>query len=206
MTIARTRVVEEEEREAIAPNTVYETDSSMSEGQVRIIEGKQGIRLVRYEATYRNGELVNREAIGSEVLEEPTPTRHITGVSDANSGAPQAASEPAPEPDSSGGFSGNYRTKMTVLTTWYNATHGGKDRDNPWYGYTSTGAKLRKGICATDPSVIPLGTWMYIPGYGRCLAADIGGAVKGKHVDLGFPESAGDSQWGMKTMEIYILD
>ncbi len=92
------------------------------------------------------------------------------------------------------------------MTTWYNASHGGKSRDDPAYGITATGVRVDKGICAVDPSVIPLGTWMYIPGYGLCLAADVGGGVKGYHVDLGFPESVGDPGWGKRVLDIYILE
>jgi 3D (Asp-Asp-Asp) domain-containing protein len=62
------------------------------------------------------------------------------------------------------------------------------------------------GICAVDPTVIPLGTRFYVPGYGTCLAADTGGLVKGMTVDLGFPEEAGNNPWATQTLDIYILD
>jgi 3D (Asp-Asp-Asp) domain-containing protein len=53
---------------------------------------------------------------------------------------------------------------------------------------TATGAVLQKGIVAIDPNYIPYGTRMYIPGYGFGLAADTGGGVKGRLIDLGYSD------------------
>ena len=51
-------------------------------------------------------------------------------------------------------------------------------------GTTATGLPVGPGIVATDPSVIPLGTRMTIPGYGEGVAADTGGAIVGKRIDV----------------------
>lgn len=201
LNISRTRIVEEDVEELIQPGTVYETDRSMPSGQTRVVEGTPGVRVVTHRVTYRDGEEIDREVVpdSARVAREPVPARFITGNQRQPGEPPRPTTVDAPA------FDGEYRTKMTVWTTWYNATHGGKHIDDPWYGYTATGVKLRKGICATDPNVIPLGTWMHIPGYGTCLAADTGGGVKGHHVDLGHPGSE-TSTWGAKTIEIFILD
>ena len=61
------------------------------------------------------------------------------------------------------------------------------------------------GIVAVDPAIIPLGTRMFIPGYGEAVAADTGGAVKGYIIDLGFPDGV-DVQWQSRWLEIYILE
>jgi 3D (Asp-Asp-Asp) domain-containing protein len=63
-----------------------------------------------------------------------------------------------------------------------------------------------RGICAVDPEFIPLGTRFVVPGYGLCVAADVGGGIKGWKVDLGFPEDAGPNPWRTGNVEIYILD
>ncbi len=202
ITIDRTIVVEEDVEESIPPQTVYETDPQIPSGETRVVQGTPGVRVVTHRVTYRNGEEIAREVVSgsARVEREPEPTRFISGVQR------QPGQPPVPSSVDSPDFSGEYRKKVTVLATWYNATHGGKERDDPWFGITATGVKLDKGICATDPNYIPLGTWMYIPGYGTCLAADVGGGVRGYHVDLGFPESAGNNPWGTKTLDIYILD
>lgn len=209
VTIALTEVVTEKLEEAIPSPIVNETDPSLPSGQVSVVEGSPGLKLVGYEATYRNGELVSRVAIPGDVtvVREATPTRHIAGTARASQPAApaQPASPPATNSAPDTGFSGTYKEKVTAYTTWYNASHGGKTRDDPWYGYTATGARLEKGICATDPAYIPMGTLMYIPGYGTCLAADVGGGVRGWHVDLGFPESA-VNPWGAEYVDIYIIE
>ena len=70
---------------------------------------------------------------------------------------------------------------------------------------TFTGAKTRHGICAVDPDVIPLGTRFRVPGYGICLAADIGGAVKGAFVDVWVKTERAALRWGVRTVTIRCL-
>ena len=81
----------------------------------------------------------------------------------------------------------------------------------PWGGIqgtgtTATGINLHgsphKLIVAVDPSVIPLGTRMTIPGYGEGVAADTGGAVQGAVIDLWFPTAAQAAAWGRRTVTI----
>jgi 3D (Asp-Asp-Asp) domain-containing protein len=69
-------------------------------------------------------------------------------------------------------------------------------------GTTSTGLPVGWGIAAVDPSVIPLGTHMTVPGYGEAVAADIGGAIVGDTIDLWFPSVAQADQWGRRTVTI----
>ncbi len=72
--------------------------------------------------------------------------------------------------------------------------------------YTSTGQLLRKGIVAVDPKVIPLGTKMYIPGYGYGIAADIGSAIKGKKIDVAFETRKEALKFGRRDIVIKILE
>ena len=69
-------------------------------------------------------------------------------------------------------------------------------------GHTATGLPVGWGVVAVDPSVIPLGTHMTIPGYGEGVAADTGGAVVGDTIDLWFPTLAQADQWGRRTVTI----
>jgi 3D (Asp-Asp-Asp) domain-containing protein len=82
-------------------------------------------------------------------------------------------------------------TKMTVSSTGYCLN-----------GNTATGVPTSKGVVAVDPTVIPLGTRMYVPGYGEGVAADTGSAVKGKMIDLWFSSCADAMAWGWKTVTI----
>ena len=88
---------------------------------------------------------------------------------------------------------------MTVYATWYSAASAGGS------GVTATGTGVYKGIVAVDPSVILLGTRMYIPGYGYGEAADTGGAIRGYHIDLGY--GADDvKDWSTRNVDICILN
>ena len=70
------------------------------------------------------------------------------------------------------------------------------------HGSTATGAPTGWGVVAVDPSVIPLGTHMSIPGYGSGVAADTGGAIVGATIDLWFPTVAQARAWGRRTVTI----
>ncbi|MDX6402276.1 MAG: hypothetical protein QOF27_2882 [Gaiellaceae bacterium] len=69
-------------------------------------------------------------------------------------------------------------------------------------GRTATGLPVGPGIVAVDPSVIPLGTRMTIPGYGEGVAADTGSAVQGMTIDLWFPTLAAATAWGRRTVTV----
>src|SRR5512133_1964462 len=96
-----------------------------------------------------------------------------------------AVSSPAPAPIEAGPGT------MTVTATAYTLQ-----------GTTATGAPVGYGVVAVDPSVIPLGTRMTIPGYGEGVAADTGGAIQGAVVDLWFPTAAQAAAWGRRTVTI----
>ncbi len=72
-------------------------------------------------------------------------------------------------------------------------------------GRTFSGTPVTYGTLAVDPSVIPLGTRVYIPGYGVGKAEDIGGGVKGNKIDLGF-DNVAKGWWNAKWTDIYLLD
>jgi 3D (Asp-Asp-Asp) domain-containing protein len=69
-------------------------------------------------------------------------------------------------------------------------------------GHTATGLPVGWGVVAVDPSVIPLGTKLTIPGYGDAVAADVGGGVRGSDIDLWFPTLAQARAWGRRTVTI----
>ncbi|HEV3408569.1 MAG TPA: 3D domain-containing protein [Gaiellaceae bacterium] len=81
--------------------------------------------------------------------------------------------------------------QMTVVATGYSLP-----------GTTATGMPVGPGVIAVDPSVIPLGTRMTIPGYGEGVAADTGSAIKGAIIDLWFPSTAQALAWGRRTVTI----
>jgi len=92
---------------------------------------------------------------------------------------------PVPQPKSGG-------RKMVVSATCYDLS-----------GTTATGVPVGWGVVAVDPRVIPLGTKLFIPGYGNGVAADIGGGIKGAIIDLWMPWSK-CKLWGRRTVTITI--
>jgi uncharacterized protein YabE (DUF348 family) len=72
-------------------------------------------------------------------------------------------------------------------------------------GYTATGVRAGYGIAAVDPAVIPLGTRLYIPGYGFAVAADVGGAIVGDRIDLCYDDAQQAIDWGVRDVTVYIL-
>ena len=71
-------------------------------------------------------------------------------------------------------------------------------------GRTATGLPVGWGVVAVDPSVIPLGTHMIIPGYGEAVAADTGGAIVGATIDLWFPTVDQANAWGRRIVTIVL--
>lgn len=80
----------------------------------------------------------------------------------------------------------------------------------PWdegcIGITKMGIPAKRGVVAVDPNVIPLGTKLYIPGYGQALAADIGGAIQGDRIDLCMDSKAEAFEFGRRDVKVYILE
>src|SRR4051794_1500489 len=81
--------------------------------------------------------------------------------------------------------------KQTVVATGYTAgfESTGKRLGNPEYGITYSGVKVKRDLFSTvaaDLTVFPIGTILFIPGYGYGVVADKGGAIKGNELDLYF--------------------
>ena len=72
-------------------------------------------------------------------------------------------------------------------------------------GLTASGKVAAKGTIAADPSVFPLGTKMAIPGYGSGIVQDIGGSVKGTHIDIWFPSHKEAVAWGTRKIKVNVV-
>jgi len=71
-------------------------------------------------------------------------------------------------------------------------------------GHTASGLPVGIGVVAVDPSVIPLGTRLFVPGYGPAVAADVGSAIKGNIIDLWMPSTPAAQAWGRRTVTITV--
>lgn len=101
--------------------------------------------------------------------------------------------------------------RHTVLATGYTAgiESTGKTSAHPAYGITYSGVKVRRDLYSTiaaDPTIFPIGTILYVPGYGYGVVADTGSKIKGSRIDLYF-EKVQDvyNEWGKKEVDIFIV-
>ena len=91
-----------------------------------------------------------------------------------------------------------FRMNATAYTPINTRMEGGR--------YTSTlrDGRAEHGV-AVDPGLIPLGSQLWIPGYGHAVADDIGGAIKGHHVDIRVQVYGHMSDWGTRPVRVYVL-
>ncbi len=163
--------------EVIPYETLWQPDPELELDHRRIARvGQEGVlrRLIRF--VYEDGELVE-ETVEREWVAHPPQDRIIaygTKIVWRELETPQGPIR--------------YWRHMRVFASSYTAATSGKTRDHPAYGITRAGWVATKGVIAVDPTVIPLLTRMYVPGYGFGTAADTGGAIKGRIIDLAYDE------------------
>lgn len=97
------------------------------------------------------------------------------------------------------GYDGDYAAVMTMEATAYLPSDGGGS------GITATGIPATYGVAAVDPAVIPLGSRLYIPGYGEAIAADTGGAIYGYRIDLCMESYSEAMNFGRRDVTVYVL-
>lgn len=98
-----------------------------------------------------------------------------------------------------------------VVATGYTAGEEstGKQPGHPSYGITYSGVKVKRDLYSTvaaDPKVFPIGTILFIPGYGYGVVADTGSAIKGNKLDL-YYDTVDEvySHWGKRTLDVHII-
>jgi len=180
---------ESEEIAAIPYGTDYLDVQTIPRGTTsRVSYGVEGVARQMQRRRYENGVLAETEVLSSETITEPVNEVLQRGVGGVVSGK-------------HGSF--NYSHYIDVTATAYG------DYDEVRYTYSGTLAQA--GVIAVDPTVIPLGTKVYVKGdygdYGYCSADDIGSGIKGYHIDI-FMECSREEmlEFGIRKMRVYILE
>lgn len=101
--------------------------------------------------------------------------------------------------EKSKGYDGDYVAVMTMEATAYLPTDGSAE------GLTAMGIPATYGVVAVDPRIIPLGSRVYIPGYGEAIAADTGGAIRGYKIDLCMESYSECMNFGRRNVTVYLL-
>jgi cystine transport system substrate-binding protein len=149
------------------------------QARARAAQARSALETVKAETT------ATVESIGAQAaLAAPDPA--IAEADPPRAPAPEPA--PAPAQASVTALAGK---RLTVIATAYSLP-----------GNTASGLPTGPGVVAVDPTVIPMGTRMTIPGYGEGIAADVGTAIKGNRIDVWFPELEQARAWGAKTVTI----
>ena len=178
-TVHVVRVLEEilTEQDPIPYDSAWQPDPDLEIDHRRVAqEGAPGVLQRRIRLRYEDGQEVSRVVEDEWVAQEPTThiiaygTQIVLRVLDTPDGPVE------------------YWRTIRMLATSYTAATSGKDRSHPAYGVTAVGWDMRKGIVAVDPRLVNLFQEVYVPGYGFGVAADTGGAIKGRRIDLGYDE------------------
>jgi uncharacterized protein YabE (DUF348 family) len=191
---AYSRVVEVDEQLPFA--VVTRPDSTRLKGvEATITSGAPGVVHRVYRVVVTDGSEGVRELTSEEVVTPPID--EVVAVGSASSRGLARRSSGAPDRAVAAPTSGR---RMKVTATGYAPGSDGVD----WR--TATGGRAGYGVVAVDPHVIPMGTRLFIPGYGYGVASDTGGAIDGKIIDLCFETRAEALIWGRRTVNIIILD
>jgi 3D (Asp-Asp-Asp) domain-containing protein len=180
------------EHRTTAPQILYRLDSTVAPGRSKVIAaGRSGLLEIRVQYAQRDGGPVRRLVLSSRVLRASSPRI----VADGIEATPLARFEAR----GIARMATITRSAIEMLATAYTADSAGGD------GMTAIGRRAGQGIVAVDPRVIPLGTRLFIPGYGLAVAGDTGGAIVGHRIDLGFDSLRDAMLFGRRPVTVYRL-
>lgn len=140
--------------------------------------GANGLNQQVVRVTYEDGKETDREVLEQKVLRSPKN---------------QIVSRGAQTSISRGGQTINFKKAILVRASAYSSG-----------SVTATGHSVHYGVVAVDPRVIPLGSQLYVEGYGDGIALDTGGAIKGNRLDLYMNSEEAANSWGVRSVVVYV--
>ena len=179
--------------ERLRPALQQHYSRTLALGTTRTISvGRPGVRVATLRFVRRNGVVASKTLVSYRIVRAAKPRIVVHGL----------ANESALEHLASQGFTGALRfagAALHVIATAYTAGCYGCS------GITKSGVRAGHGIIAVDPRFIPLGTRLFVPGYGRAIAGDTGGAIVGNRVDLGMNRVAEALNYGRRSVTVYVV-
>ncbi len=169
-------------KEPIPYNTIYEEGTQVYKGLVFLRQsGKDGVLEKHYKEFFFGGKKLKEVFAYDKISKMAITQVYVKGSAEAPK---------------------KYLKSFSVISTAYSPTFAETDGD-PWT--TASGLRSGFGVVAVDPKVIPLGTLLYVDGYGYAVAGDTGGAIKGNKIDVFFYSKWDSVKWGVRTVKVYIL-
>lgn len=170
---------------------ITQKDDDLPHGTEKVLkEGTEGVVSKKYEVTKENGKEISRKLLSETTVKEKQDKIVSVGTKDEVIQLASRGEERGQE--------------VFVNSTAYTASCNGCS------GRTATGIDLKANpnakVIAVDPSFIPLGTKVYVEGYGYAVAADTGGSVKGQKIDVFFSTKAEAYRWGNRQVKIKIIN
>jgi len=199
--ITRVKTQTIQQLKSIDFKTVLKKDNSILKSKSTISQnGIKGQKNITLNVVYENGKEVNRKVIKETIVKNPQSKIIVQGTKSAITYS-RGISEDLLNVNSPS-RSGN---TISVKATAYWAFNGINNT------YTASGQKAIRNpngvsTIAVDPSVIPLGTKLYVQGYGNAIAADSGSGIKGKYIDLFFNTRGEALSFGVRYLTVQILD
>ena len=198
--VTRVQIKSLKENRPIEYETVLKSNAQVGYGAKKILrEGQKGEKEITTRIIYENGKEVSRKIIKEVVKKEPVQKVVAVGT---------LADTTTLSRGGSVNYARHIKMKATAYTADYQST--GKRPGDPAFGITASGTVARRNVgnyssIAVDPRVIPLGTKLYVEGYGYAIAEDTGGAIKGDRVDLFFNSGSEAINWGVKWVNVYVI-
>ncbi|MTI48827.1 3D domain-containing protein [Sporosalibacterium faouarense] len=179
---------------------IEEYNNNLFKGDSIVIQpGAKGLVEYKVKKIYEDNKLLDEKIIDSYLVKEPVNSVIERGTKDY-----LVSSRGKLE----------YKDTMTMVASAYDLSYEstGKTSGDKNFGITASGTKVRPGVIAVDPNVIPLGTRLYIesldgwPDYGFAVAEDTGGAIRGNRIDLYMESRSKALDFGRRKVKVYILD
>ena len=161
--------------------------------------GVPGTALRVYRAVVTGGVESSATLVSEQVIDQPVSQIVAVGTADGTT-AHQLAVAHLPARLLRRVASSPHGRVLRVVATAYSADEPGATSS------TASGVRAERGVIAVDPNVIPLGTHVWVPGYGYAVAGDTGGMINGRHIDLCFDSMAELRSWGKRYVTIILLD
>lgn len=156
--------------------------TKVPQGTTRVArEGREGTERRTWIISFRDGKEVGRQLASKKVITQPVDKLIMVGSAMVVS---------------RGGENIRYSNAIDMVATAY--THTGRNTASGIYPY--------HGAVAVDTSKIPMGTKLYVEGYGYATALDRGSAIKGNKIDLFFETRSEAMRWGVRKVKVYVID